>query len=139
MTTTFGADNNLAQEGVRDIYAVITATDDPKALTFFKQWKIQFSEVCGYDVEGRNPKIEKLGEHYGTPKAKPAELLFSLHTYYAIFMKFLAAEIVSSFSPLGLSVIKRCVGAPSDAALLAELVELPPWAIRCRCRRRIDL
>ncbi len=129
LATTFGADNNLAQEGLRDIYAVITETDDPKALTFFKQWKIQFSEVCGYDVEGHNPKIEKLGEHYGVPNANPAALLFSLHTYYAIFMKFLAAEIVSSFSPLGLSVIKRCVEAPTDAALLAEMQNLEQGGI----------
>ncbi len=129
LTASFGADSKLAQEGVREIYGVITETDDRKALTFFNQWRILFSEVCGYDVEGGSTKIEKLGVHYGVPKAKPAELLFSVHTYYAIFIKFLAAEIVSSFSPLGLSVLKQCVAAPTNAALLSEMQKLEQGGI----------
>lgn len=117
----FGADGKVARNGVRDIYAVITATASPKAKTFFQQWKILFGEVCGYDVEGKNDKIKKLGTHYGLPTAQPAELLFSVHTYYAIFMKLLAAEIASTFTPLGISALKRCVQAPTSAKLLAEI------------------
>lgn len=125
----FGADSPLAQQGLRDIYSVIKDTSDKKAKTFFSQWKMLFSEVCGYDVEGRNEKIRQLGSHYGLRNAKPAELLFSLHTYYAVFMKFLAAEIAGAFSPLGVSVVKRCVNAATSDKLRHEMENLEQGGI----------
>ena len=129
LAAQFGADSALAQQGLRDIYAVIKDTSDKKAKTFFSQWKILFSEVCGYDVEGRNDKIRQLGVHYGLRNAKPAELLFSLHTYYAVFMKFLAAEIAGSFSPLGVSIVKRCVNAGTSDKLRREMEYLEQGGI----------
>ncbi len=125
----FGADGNIAELGIRQIYNVICETDNPKAQTFFKQWQILFSEVCGYDVHGQNPKIRKLGDHYHIPDALPAELLFSVHTYYGILIKLLAAEIVSSFSPLGTSTLKRLVGAATSAKLRSELESLEQGGI----------
>lgn len=125
----FGADSLAAQKGIQTLYRAICETKSKKAQTFFKQWKILFGEVCGYDVEGRNEKINKLGEHYVVPDARPAELLFAVHSYYAIFMKFLAAEIVSSFSPLGVSVVKACVGAATSAKLKREMEELEQGGI----------
>lgn len=129
LAAQFGSDSELAQRGVRDIYAVIKNTPDRKAKTFFSQWKILFGEVCGYDVEGRNDKITQLGAHYGLRNARPAELLFSLHTYYAVFMKFLAAEIAGSFSPLGVSVVKRCVNAATSDKLRREMGSLEQGGI----------
>lgn len=107
LTRDFGASSAAALQGIAEIYRVIAATKNPKAKIFFQQWKILFGEVCGYDVEGGSAKVKKLADHYAVKDAKPAELLFSVHTYYAIFMKFLAAEIVSSFSPLGISALKK--------------------------------
>ena len=125
----FGADSPLAQKGIRDLYQGVTTTKSKKAKTFFSQWKVLFSEVCGYNIEGRDSKISKLGDHYSIRKVKPAELLFAVHTYYSIFMKFLAAEIISSFSPLGVSVLKRCVGAPTSAKLKQEMEGLEQGGI----------
>lgn len=129
LSADFGSDSEIAQKGVRDLCKVIRDTKSKKAVTFFNQWKVLFGEVCGYDVEGKNPRIEKLGEHYGIPDAGPAELLFAVHSYYAIFMKFLAAEIAGSFSPLGVSVLKKCVGAPTSAALRREMERLEQGGI----------
>ena len=121
LTESFGSASALAQEGIGRLYAVIAGTDSPKALTFFSQWRILFGEVCGYDVHGANPKIKKLADHYGLAEAKPAALLFAIHTYYAIFIKLLAAEIASSFSPLGVSLLKKCIAAPTPMKLRDEL------------------
>lgn len=126
----FGAESELAQKGIREVYHVIMETKNKKAKSFFNQWKILFGEVCGYDVEGKDEKVRKLAEHYGVPDgARPAELLFSVHTYYAIFMKFLAAEIASSFSPLGASVLKRCVSTPTATKLRREMENLEQGGI----------
>jgi len=129
LTESFGAGSPLAQEGVRRLYGVISTTDNPKAQTFFSQWRILFGEVCGYDVYGKNEKISKLAAHYGLSDAAPAALLFAIHTYYAIFIKLLAAEIASSFSPLGVSVLKKCVAAPTPEKLLTELRSLEQGGI----------
>jgi hypothetical protein len=129
LTESFGADNALAQNGIRDIYQVISKTDNPKAQTFFNQWKILFGEVCGYDVTGKNEKIKILANYYSIPHAQPAELLFSVHTYYAIFIKLLASEIATSFSRLGFSVLKKCISAPTTAKLLSEMRNLEQGGI----------
>ena len=64
------------------------------------------------------------------PKRPP--LLFALHTYYAIFIKLLASEIVSAFAPFGLSPLKKLVGAPSNEKLREELQLLGQGSIRAQ-------
>jgi hypothetical protein len=91
---------SVAQEGVRALYEEVLVTDIPKAQVFFGQWKILFGEVCGYDVENVSDKLKKLADFYLVKgKPQPAQLLFAVHTYYAILIKLLAAEIVSFFNP----------------------------------------
>ena len=125
----FGSDSPSARQGVRLIYDVIHGTDSPKAQTFFRQWQILFGEVCGYDIHGQSTKVRQLATHYDAPNAHPVELLFAVHTYYALFMKMLAAEIVTSFSPLGTSTLKRLTSAPTSAKLRDELQSLEQGGI----------
>ncbi len=125
----FGGQGPIALAGIARIYEAISTTSSAKAQIFFQQWQILFGEVCGYDVRGQSAKIKKLGEHYCIPTARPAELLFSVHTYYGILIKLLAAEIVSSFSPLGTSTLKKLVAAPTSAKLRSELEALEQGGI----------
>jgi methylase of polypeptide subunit release factors len=121
----FGAESPVAQEGVRTLYEQILATDVPKAQVFFNQWKILFGEVCGYDVENLSDKLKKLAEFYIVDgKPQPAQLLFAVHTYYAIFIKLLAAEIVSFFNPWMPRQVERLQSATSPGKLKEELEEL---------------
>ena len=129
LTDSFGAGAESAQQGIRLIHTLIRTTDSPKARTFFRQWQILFGEVCGYDIHGQNDEVEKLAAHYQVPDPHPAELLFAVHTYYALFMKMLAAEIVASFSPLGTSTLKKLVSAPTSAKLRDELRNLEQGGI----------
>lgn len=125
----FGADSKLAQDGIRALYDTICATDDPKAQTFFQQWKILFGEVCGYDVNTPSDKMEKLGESYGVyGDLRPAELLFALHTYYALFMKFLASEIVTFFHKLP-TPLQKIIQAGTSNKLKREMEELEAGGI----------
>ncbi|MFH1538874.1 MAG: N-6 DNA methylase, partial [bacterium] len=97
----FGCDSPVASYGIKTLYETICSTGNPKAQTFFNQWKILFGEVCGYDVHNPSGKIKNIGDLYGiSGKLNPAELLFALHTYYALFMKLLASEVVAFFHKL---------------------------------------
>ncbi|HDR06557.1 MAG TPA: SAM-dependent DNA methyltransferase, partial [Candidatus Coatesbacteria bacterium] len=129
LTRLFGSESQSAQEGIRRLHNLIKATDSPKAQTFFHQWQILYGEVCGYDLKGQNDKVRELAEHYHIPGTSPAELLFAVHTYYAIFMKLLAAEIVSTFSPLGTSALKKLIFAPTSEKLRDELHKLEQGGI----------
>jgi hypothetical protein len=61
----------------------------------FEDWRRVFSQVCAYSPE----KVKGLEETYGFDegKADPEKLLFALHTYYALIMKLLAAEVASLY------------------------------------------
>jgi hypothetical protein len=127
----FGAmEGSIATEGIHALYDAIAATEHPKAQTFFKQWKILFGEVCGYDVDNPSDKIKKLAEFYGLKgrSLKPAELLFALHTYYALFMKLLASEIVAFFHKLP-TPLKGMISAVTSAKLKREMEELEAGSI----------
>jgi SAM-dependent methyltransferase len=121
----FGSDSSIAQEGVRTLYKEILRTKNPKAQVFFNQWKILFGEVCGYDVENLSDKLKKLAEFYAVQgRPQPAPLLFAVHTYYAILIKLLAAEIVSFFNPWMTRQVERLLNATSRDKLRRELEEL---------------
>jgi SAM-dependent methyltransferase len=125
----FGSESPLAQEGVRKLYKTLHSTSSKKTKVFFTQWKLLFGEVCGYDLNKSNDKLKKLSHHYVLLDAKPAELLFAVHSFYAIFMKFLAAQIASSFNKIATSVLKKCSTAASSARLRKEMQALEEGGI----------
>mgnify|MGYP001768826467 CR=1 FL=1 len=125
----FGSDSPIAQEGVRSLYNDIIKTSSPKARAFFQQWKILFGEVCGYDVNTPSDRIIELSNFYGIEgETKPPELLFSIHTYYAIFMKLLAAEVVAFFHKLP-TPLQKILKAPSSIKLKEEMDDLERGSI----------
>ncbi|MGH9765594.1 MAG: N-6 DNA methylase, partial [Blastocatellia bacterium] len=123
-------ENSVATSGIRALYNAIVDTEHPKAQTFFGQWKILFGEVCGYDVDSPSDKIKKLAEFYGVPLKgiKPAEMLFAVHSYYAIFMKLLASEIVAFFHKLP-TPLHKMIQAGTSNKLKREMEDLEAGSI----------
>jgi len=126
----FGSDAKLAQDGIVTLYNAISNCTHPKAQVFFDQWKILFGEVCGYDVNTTSEKIKKLAESYNVPVTdlKTAELLFSMHTYYALLMKLLASEIVAFFHKLP-TPIQKMMQAETSNKLKREMEDLEAGSI----------
>ncbi len=124
------AESSVATSGIRALYNAIVGTDHPKAQTFFSQWKILFGEVCGYDVDSPSDKIKKLAEFYGVRMkgVKPAEMLFAVHSYYAIFMKLLASEIVAFFHKLP-TPLHKMIQAGTTNRLKREMEDLEAGSI----------
>jgi type I restriction-modification system DNA methylase subunit len=88
----FGPESQVASESIRTFYSKLLKTS-PRTQMLFEDWKRVFSQVCAYSPE----KIKGLEETYGFKKADPEKLLFALHTYYALIMKLLAAEVASLY------------------------------------------
>jgi hypothetical protein len=57
-------------------------------------------------------------------KPQPAQLLFAVHTYYAILIKLLASEIVSFFNPWMTRQVEKLQSATTSAKLKHEMEEL---------------
>jgi methylase of polypeptide subunit release factors len=128
----FGSEggNTVAIDGIHALYGAVVATDNPRAQTFFSQWKILFGEVCGYDVDHPSDKIKQLADFYqvGVKNLKPAEMLFAVHTYYALFMKLLASEIVAFFHKLP-TPLQKMMQAGTSAKLKREMEDLEAGSI----------
>ncbi|HDJ25919.1 MAG TPA: class I SAM-dependent DNA methyltransferase [Candidatus Bathyarchaeota archaeon] len=63
---------------------------DPRVRALFEDWKRVFSQVCAYKPE----KLRGLEKEYGIKgKVNCEALLFAIHTYYALVMKLIAAEV----------------------------------------------
>jgi SAM-dependent methyltransferase len=90
----FGPKSDTAIKMVNVFYGKVVSSKSPKVEALFNDWKRLFSQVCSYSPE----KLKGLEAEYGlTGKVDYSALLFAVHTYYALLMKLLAAEVAYLF------------------------------------------
>ncbi len=90
-----GAGSRVAETLVRVLYETLATNREQKRVkVLFNDWKRVFGQVCGYSPE----KIKGLEQAYGLSEdgIDYEGLLFAVHTYYALVMKLLAAEVAVS-------------------------------------------
>ena len=90
-----GAGSRVAETLVRVLYETLETNREQKRVKMlFNDWKRVFGQVCGYSPE----KIKGLEQAYGLSEdgIDYEGLLFAVHTYYALVMKLLAAEVAVS-------------------------------------------
>jgi hypothetical protein len=123
----FGGNSAPATTFISACYNVITSTSDTKARTMFEEWTTLFGLVCGYDSIRSQAKIATLADFYGLApephELNPTALIFAAHTYYAVFMKLLAAEIASFYHRIP-SPIQRLIRAPTSQSLRVTAEDL---------------
>jgi len=89
----FGPKSDIAKFAIKVFYNKIVNAKSDKTKILFEDWKRLFSQVCAYSPE----KLKGLGKEYGLRDVDNTALLFAIHTYYALFMKLLSAEIAYLF------------------------------------------
>lgn len=96
LAQTFGPGSEVAQNAVRAWYRALTAARSERARTLYRQWERTFGVVYGEETSQAERDVPELARGYGLPEGaglKPA--LFTVHTYFALIMKLLAAEILA--------------------------------------------
>jgi len=86
-----GVMSPLAQKAIRILYNKLMNSKKSRVRMLFEDWKRLFSQATGYSPS----KLKGLEKEYNL-RAKNIDydaLLFAIHTYYALIMKLLAAEI----------------------------------------------
>ena len=126
----FGSESPLARDGIRTLYQALRNTKNPRANLLRQQWEMLFGQVGGFDRKNMGAKVKQLASHYGiSGDPNPTFLMFAVHTYYALFMKLMAAEILNFFNPMLPSQIRRLQETGSSEALRTELRNLEDGAI----------
>ena len=81
----------LAEKAVKTLYNKLIKSKNPRVKVLFEDWKRLFTQATGYSPR----KLRGLEKEYGIQgrDINYDALLFAIHTYYALIMKLLAAEI----------------------------------------------
>ena len=123
----FGSETLTAQRATRALYTALQTCEDPLVQALFEQWQTFFGEVTGYEegaarLRGKS-EFRKFAKGMGlrAEEVDPPHLFFSVHTYFALLIKFIAWLTVSRY--LG------GASAPFD-----ELQELPSDELRTALR-----
>jgi len=99
LTRDFGENTIVSRKVVSSLFNNLISTQNPKVKTLFEQWSLQFSEVCDYEKTTKL-NIEKYARNFGinSENIKPFQFFFCLHTYYAMFIKVLAVQVVRYYT-----------------------------------------
>jgi len=126
----FGSESKITHTAV---LAFINALEDwgerTHILTFFNEWKRIFGIVYGEHFTGEEKTLE-FARTYKIPKeTNLQELLFAIHTYFALLMKLIAVELITlRDTSLSSSFVSEMVNL-SDGDLKRKLEEIEDGGI----------
>jgi len=91
----FGENTRVARQMVSALFNSLKSATDPKVRTLFEQWSLQFSEVCDYEKASKT-NVDAFARKFALTErvGSPFLFFFCLHTYYALFIKLLAVQVV---------------------------------------------
>jgi len=92
----FGPGTETAQNLVSTFYQALINKNSEAVKTFFEQWTKTFGIVYGEETTKVEKDIPEIAEGYALPEdVNIKHALFAIHTYFALIMKLIAAEVVS--------------------------------------------
>jgi len=96
LSVRFGPKSEIAQEAVGAFVDALANWSTKRAKVFFNEWQRLFGIVYGEQFGGgADKKTQALAEIYGLDKQSDFQvILFCVHTYFALLMKLIAAELL---------------------------------------------
>jgi len=90
----FGMNSQISKRTIKLLYTKLLNTKNEKTKILFEDWMRLFKQATGYDPN-KFKELKELAEEYGFEKSNINYdiLIFAIHTYYALIMKLIAAEI----------------------------------------------
>lgn len=131
LANRFGQDSTVAPLAVSAFADALENWGGTRSRVFFNEWKRLFGIVYGEQFTAQKAdKATALTRLYGVGKETDfQELLFCVHTFFALLMKFIAAELITlNESPFTASFSHRLTHA-SKEELLARLAEIEDGGI----------
>jgi type II restriction/modification system DNA methylase subunit YeeA len=90
----FGMKSQISKRSIKLLYTKLLNTKNEKTKILFEDWMRLFKQATGYNPD-KFKELRELAEDYGFEKSNINYdiLIFAIHTYYALIMKLIAAEI----------------------------------------------
>jgi len=100
----FGSQSAVTREGIGALYRALVGDDSPEVPAALNRWKRLVSGACGHEVGRPSPAADALAARYGIPLngLRPAEMLFAVHTYYALLVKLLVWQVAAPLDKLSM-------------------------------------
>jgi len=122
----FGENTHVSRKVVGSLFRSLTSATNAKVKTLFNQWSLQFSEVCDYE-EASKLKVESFADKFGVAAQEipPFHFFFTLHTYYAAFIKLLAVQVVQYYAmpKLGTDLKKAATSGSEELRVYLSKME----------------
>jgi len=131
LAESFGPKSEVAREAVGAFADAIENWSTSRVKVFLQEWGRLFGIVYGEQFAGgADKKTRALAEIYGLAEdANFQAMLFCVHTYFALLMKLIAAELLSiSEGSFGTSFSSKLAQGTGDE-LLADLTEIEDGGI----------
>jgi hypothetical protein len=119
----FGSGSQLGKDAVKLFYSKFLHSKSPKTDVLFKEWSRIFGIVYGENIKKAQEEAIKMGSYYdikGDLELK--NILFCIHTYFALLMKMLAAEVLILQSGGLLSSFAKSWSLHNDEDLEKDLI-----------------
>ena len=116
LTEVYGPSSLIAQQAISAFVDALKNWSNSKIEVFYNEWKRLFGIVYGEQFNNNtNKDFKELSKIYKTKDAEFQELLFCVHTYFALLMKMIAVELlelndsslISSYSHRMIHLSKR--------------------------------
>jgi hypothetical protein len=92
----FGSGSELGRSTVKLLYTKFCNLKSPKTEILFREWSRIFGIVYGENIQKTKEEGKELATYYKIEGDLELEnILFSIHTYFALLMKMLAAEVLT--------------------------------------------
>lgn len=92
----FGSKSSIGRSSIKILYKRLIETKNPKVKMLFGEWKRIFGIIYGKDLSKAKKDLKQTVSLYALEgKIELQELLFTIHSYFALLMKLVAAEVLS--------------------------------------------
>ena len=127
----FGPKSSVAREAIGAFADALENWNTPRIKIFYQEWIRLFGIIYGEQHStGTDKKTKALSEIYDLPKESDFQsTLFCVHTYFALLMKLIAAELLSISEGTFTSSFSTSLVHNSDKELLANLLEIEDGGI----------
>jgi hypothetical protein len=96
----------------------------------FREWKRLFEQVSTYGLD-QLPTLKAWAKSHGIATKDASQILFAIHSHYALVVKLLTSELLAAVNPLGkASVCERIAsanGVEQTYEFLSELEDGEYW------------
>jgi hypothetical protein len=130
----FGPKSKIAPQVVSAFADALEHWGNPRIEVFFKEWKRLFGIVYGEQFSAHQAgEAKALAQLYNVGKETDfQELLFSVHTYFALLMKLIAAELLTLRETAFSSSLSSQLTHTSQEELQAQLSDIEEGSIYAR-------